>query len=136
VYTTEVRGEIAVPPSAAWALLGDFGGVASWNPFVESAEISGVGVGMTRVITARGGARIVETLERLDAEARRLRYSVQLETGAQSTADIRLDLSDAGETVVVWQSIREAELSQEEEDAVAATLRSRIDALAQAVSPG
>jgi hypothetical protein len=60
---------------------------------------------------------------------------VQLETGAQSTVDIRLDASDAGGTVVVWQSIREAELSHEQQEAVAATLRSRIDAVAQAVSP-
>jgi mxaD protein len=134
VYIVEVRGEIAAPPSAVWALLGDFGGVASWNPFVESADITGAGVGMTRTITARGGARIVERLESLDAAERRLRYSVQLETGAQSTVDIRLDAGDAGGTVIVWQSIRESELSQEQEEAVAATLRSRIDAVAQAVA--
>jgi hypothetical protein len=110
--------------------------VESWNPFVESAQISGAGVGMTRTITARGGARIVERLESLDADERRLRYSVQLETGTQSTADIRLEADDAGGTVVVWQSIREAELSDEHQQTVAATLRSRIDALAQAVSTG
>lgn len=134
--TVQVRGEIAAPPSAVWAVLGDFGGVASWNPFVESAEISGAGVGMTRTITARGGARVVERLEIRDDAERRVRYSVQLENGAQSTADIRLEADEAGGTVVVWQSIRDTALSQEAEQSVTETLRSRIEAVAQAVSRG
>jgi mxaD protein len=136
MYNVEVRSQVAASPSAVWALLGDFGGVASWNPFVESAEISGDGVGMTRTITARGGARILERLEIRDDDERRIRYSVQLETGAQSAADIRLETDEAGGTVVVWQSIRDTALSQEEEQAVTATLRSRIEAVAQAVSRG
>lgn len=134
--TIEVRGEIAAPPSAVWALLGDFGGVASWNPFVERAEISGSGVGMTRTITAKGGTRIVETLKALNADDRHVRYCVELPTGAQSTVDIRLEKSGAGATTVVWQSIRDAEPSSEQAAAIATTLQSRIDALAHAVSAG
>ncbi|WP_167042274.1 SRPBCC family protein [Salinibacterium sp. ZJ454] len=130
----EVRSEINAPPAAVWALVGDFGGVAGWNPFVESAEVEGDGIGMTRVITALGGARIEESLEGRDVDARRLRYSVRTQAGARSTADIRLDDDGAGRTIVTWQSIREGEISPEQEDAITATLRSRIDALAQAVS--
>ena len=130
----EVRAKIAATPSTVWAFLGDFGGVAAWNPFVVSAEISGEGVGMTRAITAAGGARIVERLESIAAGERHLRYSVLLESGVISTADIRLDQDDAGETVIVWQSIRESDLTPDQQDAIASTLRSRIDALAQAVA--
>lgn len=130
----EVRGEIIAPPHAVWSFLGDFGGVASWNPFVERAEIVGDGVGMTRTITANGGARIVERLETVEPDDHHLRYSVTLESGAQSTADVRLEAGANGGTLVVWQSIREHQLSREQEDVIAATLRSRIDALAEAVA--
>lgn len=132
--TIEVRGEIAAPASAVWALLGDFSGVAAWNPFVERAEIRGDGIGMTRTITARGGARIVESLEALDADEHHIRYSVQTDAGARSTADIRLEGGVPSATVVVWQSIREGEPGQEQREAIVTTLRSRIDALAQAVA--
>ena len=87
-----------------------------------------------RAITAAGGARIVERLESIAAGERHLRYSVLLESGVISTADIRLDQDDAGETVIVWQSIRESDLTPDQQDAIASTLRSRIDALAQAVA--
>lgn len=130
----EVRGEIDSPPSIVWALLGDFGGVTSWNPFVQSAEISGEGPGMTRTITAHGGACILERLESIEPRERHLRYSVQLESGTQSSADIRLEEGTSGRTIVVWQSIRENELPQEQKDTIAATLRSRIDALAQTIA--
>lgn len=132
--TIEVRGEINSPPSVVWALLGDFGGVASWNPFVQSAEISGDGPGMTRTITAHGGTRILECLETIEPHERHLRYSVQLESGAQSAGDIRLEEGTSGRTIVVWRSIRENEPPQEQKDTIAATLRSRIDALAQTIA--
>jgi hypothetical protein len=136
VDTIEVKAQIAAAPSAVWSLLGDFGGVAAWNPFVESADINGVGVGMTRTITATGGARIVERLESLSAEDRHLRYSVQLQTGATSTADIRLEEGEGGSTVIVWQSIRDAQPSDAQTVTIVTTLRSRIRALEQALSSG
>lgn len=130
----EVRAEIPAPASAIWDVLRNFGGVSAWNPFVDRADISGEGVGMSRTITARDGVRIVELLELLDDDERRLRYSVQVESGATSTADIRVEEEGAGRATVVWQSIRQAELTPEQEQAIVATLRSRIDALARAVS--
>lgn len=132
--TIEVRGEIAAPPAAVWAKLGDFGGVATWNPFVERADIDGEGPGMTRTITARGGARIVERLERRDADERHVRYTVRLESGAQSVADIRVEDAGAGTTVVVWQSIRAEAPGAEQQATIEDTLRSRIGALAEALA--
>jgi hypothetical protein len=91
---------------------------------------------MTRTITATGGARIVERLESLSAEDRHLRYSVQLQTGATSTADIRLEEGEGGSTVIVWQSIRDAQPSDAQTVTIVTTLRSRIRALEQALSSG
>ncbi|MDR5699099.1 SRPBCC family protein [Agromyces aerolatus] len=132
--TIEVRGEIAAPSAAVWAQLGDFGGVATWNPFVEHVVVDGDGIGMTRTITARGGARIVERLEHLDHERRHLRYAVRLESGAESVADIRLEEAGAGATTVVWQSIRAEAIGADQQEAVTRTLSSRIEALAQALA--
>ncbi|MGO4689739.1 SRPBCC family protein [Glaciibacter sp. 2TAF33] len=130
----EVSGEIEASPSAVWAVVGDFGGVAAWNPFVASAEIAGDGIGMTRTITAQGGARIAETLEDRDADEWHLRYSVQTEAGALSTVDIRLGHNGPDRTIVLWQSIRDGDMSSEQQDAISTTLQSRIEALAHAVS--
>jgi mxaD protein len=133
VKEIEVRGQIPAAGEAVWAVLGDFGGVASWNPFVADVRIEGDGIGMTRTITPSTGGRIVETLALHDADARRIRYAVQLESGAQSVADIRLDDGGNGGTTVIWRSLRDADLSPEQSNAIVSTLHSRIDALAQAL---
>ncbi|WP_173922467.1 SRPBCC family protein [Agromyces sp. Marseille-P2726] len=132
--TIEVRGEVAAPASEVWSLLGDFGGVASWNPFVENARIDGDGIGMTRTVTAAGGARVIERLDVHDDDARHIRYTVELESGARSIADIRLEAGRDDTTAVVWQSIREGALTDEQQNSIIATLRSRIDALAEALT--
>jgi hypothetical protein len=128
----EVRGRIPTDLTTVWSILSDFGSVQSWNPFVASAEIIGDGVGMTRAITATNGARVVERLEVLDHANRQIRYAVELESGARSLADIRLEEDSEGTTEVVWQSIRDSPLTEEQQDAIAATLLSRIDALSNA----
>jgi mxaD protein len=129
----EVRSELPTPPARVWSVLGDFAGVASWNPFVDRAEVAGEGIGMTRTIVAKGGARIVETLEAVDQVDHRIRYAVHLESGARSVADVRLEAAADGGTVVVWQSIRDTMPDPGQRDVIEAALRSRIDALARAV---
>lgn len=128
----EIRSEIDALPERVWALLGDFGGVASWNPYVASADVSGDGVGMTRVIHASGGGIVTEVLELHEPKQWRLRYSVELESGARSTADVAVEASARG-AVVVWKSLRENVLPDEQKAVIRATLQSRIDALADAL---
>jgi len=128
--TIEVRGVIPAPTAAAWEYLGDFGGVERWNPFVQRADIEGEGVGMVREITAQNGATIHETLEMVDPEEHVLRYTVVPPQGEPSTVSIRLTEDTAGQTTVVWQSMRDGDVSKETRETVSATLRARIDALA------
>jgi uncharacterized protein YndB with AHSA1/START domain len=128
--TIEVRGVIHAPVAAAWEYLGDFGAVDQWNPFVEHLDVEGVGVGMVRVITTQNGATIHETLEMIDPAEHLLRYAVAPPDGEPSTVSIRLTEDTAGQTTVIWQSMREGDVSDETRETVTAALRSRIDALA------
>ena len=70
-----VSGEIEVSVGALWRLLSDFGSVG-WMQGVSKVEVSGEGVGMTRAIFAGGDESILEELESVDPEARRIRYTI------------------------------------------------------------
>jgi mxaD protein len=62
--------EIAAPPAAAWALVGDFARFAAWHPgLAASTADRGNSVGSRRTLTlARGGTLTEELDERLDGE--------------------------------------------------------------------
>ncbi|WP_265305553.1 SRPBCC family protein [Verminephrobacter eiseniae] len=62
--------EIAAAPAAVWALVGDFGSLARWNPRLKASEADqGNAVGSKRSLTFDQGAGISEELdEHLPAE--------------------------------------------------------------------
>lgn len=66
-----------VPASASklWSLLADFGDV-SWIPVIQSVDVTGEGVGMSRAIHGTGDRPVVETLTRLDPVGMELGYSI------------------------------------------------------------
>jgi len=68
-------GEIGVSADALYALLADFGEVG-WMRGVTKVELSGDGVGMSRSIYGGGDQAIVEVLESLDPDARRVGYTI------------------------------------------------------------
>lgn len=62
--------EIAAAPAAVWALVGDFGSLARWNPRLKaSAATQGNAVGSMRTLDLTQGASVSEELdEHLPAE--------------------------------------------------------------------
>lgn len=62
---------IAAPPDEVWAVAGDFGGLASWMPGVESCTVDG-----DERVVATMGIEIVERLLRRDDDARSLAYTI------------------------------------------------------------
>lgn len=62
--------EVAAAPAAVWALVGDFGALAQWNPrLASSAADQGNTVGSTRTLRlAQGGTLSEELDEHLPAE--------------------------------------------------------------------
>ena len=90
-----IKHPIDLPAARVWALVADFGDT-SWMPGV-TAEVEGDGPGMVRVIPA-GDAPIREQLESVDADARRLVYTIPVNvpfpvTGYRATMSVH----EAGE---------------------------------------
>jgi carbon monoxide dehydrogenase subunit G len=73
-----VSQRFASPASAVWSLVRDFNALPEWIPGIRGSELDGEGVGCTRRldISALGGRWVVERLESLDDEARRLVYTI------------------------------------------------------------
>lgn len=63
--------EIAKPVEAVWAVIGDFGAIASWMPGIETCVVDGD----DRIITMMG-LEITERLERRDEDSHELVYRI------------------------------------------------------------
>lgn len=65
--------EIAAPPAKVWALLKDWGGMAKWHPAVSEVTVNGT----ERILTLKGGGKIIEELEAVDEANMSLRYRMK-----------------------------------------------------------
>ncbi|MFI8003285.1 SRPBCC family protein [Streptomyces sp. NPDC086010] len=72
--TTSVSVRIPVPPDRVWKLIGGFGSLPDWLPYIPGSEL-GEG-GRVRSLTDKEGGVIVERLEAFDDEARTYSYSI------------------------------------------------------------
>lgn len=70
--------EIAAPPEAVWALVGDFGHPEKWMPMIERTESQGgLEKGATRELHFKGvSGTLKEELKNIDAEKRVIQYKV------------------------------------------------------------
>ncbi len=69
----KARAEIDIdrPADEVWAVAGDFGGIATWMPGIESCVVDGD----DRVLKTMG-MEIIERLERRDEDGLRLVYAI------------------------------------------------------------
>lgn len=67
----QARVELEVTPEAAWSVVGDFGGIGSWMPGIESCVVDGD----DRVLRLMG-LEVTERLERRDDDDRTLSYRI------------------------------------------------------------
>jgi len=69
----KARAEIDIdrPADEVWAVAGDFGGIATWMPGIESCQVDGD----DRVIKVMG-LEVTERLERRDGDERTLVYGI------------------------------------------------------------
>ncbi len=73
----DVARRIEAPADTVWALVGDFGGTALTQGYVERVELTGQGVGAVRTyhtVARLGGAPVRQRLERLDPVDRVITY--------------------------------------------------------------
>lgn len=63
--------DVDAPPEKVWALVSDFGGIATWMPGIDSCRVEGD----DRVLETMG-MTITERLVSLDASGKKLTYSI------------------------------------------------------------
>ena len=97
-----------VPPSTAWALLGDFNGLNRWHPVVAASDLTGDGKskGAKRVLTLGDGAKIKETL--VDYNDSGMTYTYKITESPLPLSDyvstIKVERNDKGTSTVTWSS--------------------------------
>lgn len=72
--TTTASVRVPVPPDRVWRLIGGFGTLPDWLPYIPTSEL-GEG-GRVRTLTDVDGGVIVERLEAFDDKARTYSYSI------------------------------------------------------------
>ena len=116
----KVVEDINGPADQVWTAISDFGGIKVGGP-ITSFEVEGKGVGMVRTI-GMGGGRVVERLDRHDAEDRVFSYSIvnddcPLPVSAYSSTVTVTDKGD-GTCSVDWTGTFEPKGSEAEAAAV------------------
>ncbi|MFJ8888848.1 SRPBCC family protein [Streptomyces sp. NPDC102402] len=102
--TTTASIRLPVPPADVWQLIGGFGTLPDWLPYIPTSEL-GEG-GRIRRLTNDEGGQIVERLEAFDDKARTYSYSILQApfpvTGYLSTLTV-LEDPDTGFSRVEWK---------------------------------
>ncbi|MCB1917013.1 MAG: SRPBCC family protein [Rhodocyclaceae bacterium] len=98
--------EIAAPAGKVWDAIKDYSALHTWHPAVESSETTaGNEPGSIRTLHLGGGATIVESLKKYDADA--MRYSYKMEDpGPVPVTNYSSTISVAGKgdgSVVTWK---------------------------------
>ncbi|MFI9759278.1 SRPBCC family protein [Streptomyces sp. NPDC051963] len=73
--TTTVSLDLPQSPDRVWQLIGGFGSLPDWLPYIPHSEL-GEG-GRTRRLTNQDGGVIVERLQAFDHEARTYSYAIE-----------------------------------------------------------
>jgi mxaD protein len=134
--TIRVVEEIEAKAADVWEYVGDFGGLARWNPFVADVDADGDGVGATRTVQAKAGGTTVEQLDAVDPAGLTLAYRVVSTDPPQPVTGMPVTISlqeiAPGRTEITWAA--EPPLNNPDLDkAVTAGVSARIDALRQAL---
>lgn len=74
-----VSKEIAAPPAAVWAKIGDFCGVGKWHPAVSACETTQANGALLRHLTLKDGAKLVE--KQIARDEAKMSYAYTLESG-------------------------------------------------------
>jgi hypothetical protein len=72
--TTSTSIDLPVPPERVWELIGGFGSLPDWLPFIPASELEEGG--RVRRLASEKGDVIVERLEAFDNQARTYTYSI------------------------------------------------------------
>ena len=134
--TIRVIEQIEASAADVWDYIGDFGGLARWNPFVSEVKAEGDGVGSIRTVQGKAGGTTVEQLEALDPTELSIAYRVVSTDPPQPVTGMPVTISlheiAPARTEITW--VAEPRVDNPDLDkAVAEGFSARIDALRQAL---
>jgi carbon monoxide dehydrogenase subunit G len=113
--------DIDAPAEQVWTVVGDFGGIASWMPGIESCRVEGD----LRIIETMG-MTISERLVAKDDDGRKLTYSIADGAPVESHEAVITVIPKGEATHVTW----DVEASPDEmADLMAAVYQQSLDAL-------
>ena len=102
----------------AWALIGDFCGIANWHPAIAKCEMKEMDGAKLRTLTTQDGALIVEKLTNWDDAAHSYSYEI-LESPlpvANYASTIKVEAGSAADTVAIdWSSTFDAKGASDED---------------------
>ncbi|MFF5858057.1 SRPBCC family protein [Streptomyces sp. NPDC012751] len=102
--STTASIDLPLSPAAVWRLIGGFGSLPDWLPYIPQSEL-GEG-GRTRRLTNEDGGTIVERLQSFDHTARSYTYAIEEApfpvTGYLSTLTVHEVPGTPGASRVEW----------------------------------
>ncbi len=131
IHVTE---RLYCPAEAAWALIGDFGGLHRWHPQVRRLDLSWEG--RIRTLHYADGSRTVERLEARNDAAYRYAYALVGGSLPLQACRSRLEVHpDGAQCLVAWSSDFDVlgDAERMAEAAMRSSYRIGLDALAAAL---
>ncbi|MEU8381636.1 SRPBCC family protein [Streptosporangium sp. NPDC048865] len=114
--TTAATTDLPASPDQVWRLIGGFGSLPDWLPFISASEPDEGG--RVRRLTTADGETIVERLERFDDRARSYTYAIvrsPFPVGDYHSTITVYEGTDAGHARVEWSGTFTPEGATDEE---------------------
>lgn len=73
--TVNITKTIALPADQAWAAIAQIDGLERWFSMITDCTAQGTGADATRIITLANGDEIIDKIETIDHQSRRLTYN-------------------------------------------------------------
>ena len=137
--SVQVIEELDASVEVVWDLVGNFGGLKRWNPFISECLCQGEGVGALRTVKTPEGRETIEQVDALDPEGHLLDYRVVSMRPATPMVGmrvtLRLDAMSPDRTRLTWTGRLAQPLADAESlyAGIGAGFRSRIEALRNAL---
>jgi hypothetical protein len=75
IETVNVTKIITLPSDKAWQAIAQIGGLERWFPVITDCQVTGCGVGATRLMTLTSGEEIIDRIESIDHQTMHFRYN-------------------------------------------------------------
>ncbi|MDP1771645.1 MAG: SRPBCC family protein [Methylobacter sp.] len=75
IETVNVTKIIALTSDKAWQAIAQIGGLERWFPVITDCQVTGCGVGATRLMTLTSGEEIIDRIESIDHQTKRFQYN-------------------------------------------------------------